>query len=233
MRAAYQRDGYAYAKDFISEAECREVVATVEQHRARMINVEIDSWMAKNKFFTINGDELEELVPLVRRLTADLCEVASELEGRQLAPLENTTVGRSLNLTPVGGTLSWHYDRNLVTAVVHLNSVEGGEFEMYPRYRVRLRNNHFGVRKFAQRVFDLGLRPGAVRRVLGRKVAVPPAAGAVGFMDSSCLHQVAPVRGSTSRAAIVLCYDDPGKVFSRDRTQNYYGYRDRPANPYG
>ncbi|MBX3191379.1 MAG: 2OG-Fe(II) oxygenase [Labilithrix sp.] len=233
MRFAYGRDGYAYAEGLLGAEECRSIVEVVERHRATLIDVDIDSWVARSKFFTINGEELEALVPAVRRLNEELCEVASELEGRPLAPLDNKTVGLSLNLTPGDGTLSWHYDRNLVTAVVHLNRVEGGEFEIYPRYRARVRNNHHGVRKVVQRVFDLALRPEPVRRVLGRKVIVRPEPGAVGFMDSRCLHQVAPVRGGTARAAIVFCYDEPGKVFSRDRTRNYYGYRDRRANVYG
>ncbi|HSO38452.1 MAG TPA: hypothetical protein VLT33_38245 [Labilithrix sp.] len=233
LRVAYERDGFGYHRHFLSEAEAREVVATAEQHRASMIRVDLDSWLAQNKFFTINGDELEDILPIVPRLRSELCELASELEGRQLAPLQNKSVGQSLNLTPGGGKHSWHYDRNLVTAVIHLNSVQGGDFEMFPRYRVRLRDNHRGVRKLAQRVFDLGLRPRAIRRVLGHKVAIPPRAGALSIMDSTCLHQVAPVRGTTLRAALVIAFDEPGKVFSRGDTENYYGYRDRPANLYG
>ena len=233
MRDEYRTRGYTFREGVVSSAECKEIVATVEAHREKMIRVDLKSLILENRFFTINGEELEELVPAVGRLRTELCEVASELEGRKLAPLENKTVGQSLNLTPAGGVLSWHYDRNLVTAVVHLNEVSGGEFECYPCYRLRLRNNDAGVRKWVQRVFDVALRPRAVRSVLGNLRRIPPREGGVGLMDSRCLHQVAPVRGDVARAAIVFCYDEPGKVFSRERTRNYYGYRDRPAQPYG
>ena len=233
LREAYQRDGFGYCRHFLSEAQCRDIVATAERQRPNMIDVQLHSWFAQNDFVTINGDELEELFPFVVGLRSELCDVASELEGRRLAPLKNKMVGQSLNVTPAGGRQSWHYDRNLVTAVMHLNSVEGGDFEMFPRYRVRLRDNHFGARKLAQRVFDLGMRPPVVRKIVGRKVSIPPRAGALSFMDSRCLHQVAPVRGPGFRAALVIAFDEPGKVFSRDQTKNYYGYRDRPASPYG
>jgi len=233
LRTDYRGRGYSIFHEFVSDAECAEILERVERHRDKMIAVDIDSIIARNKFFTINGEELEALIPQIPRLAADLCEVASELEGRPLALLDNKTVGLSLNLTPQGGTLSWHYDRNLVTAVVHLNAVTGGEFEIYPRYRVRLRNNHYGHRKVAQRLFDAAMRPEPVRRVLGRKTSVKPVVGEAVFMDSTCLHQVAPVTGTTSRGAIVFCFDEPGKVFSQDRTKNYYGYRDQPVKLYG
>jgi hypothetical protein len=43
---------------------------------------------------------------------------------------------------------------------------------------------------------------------------------------------LAPVRGAVSRASIIFCYDVPGKVFRKDKTQNYYGYRGQAAKPY-
>jgi hypothetical protein len=232
-RERYRSSGYSFLDRFVPADECRTIVETVEGYRDKMIAVDNSSLIARQKFYTVNGEELEELIPAVPRITEELCQVVSDFEGRTLAPLDNKTVGLSLNLTPKGGVLSWHYDRNLVTAVIHLNEVSGGEFQVYPRYRVRVANNHHGVRRTAQRVFDLALRGSWVRAVLGRKVVVPPAPGSVCLMDSTCLHQVAPVLGTTSRAAIVICYDEPGKVFSQDRTRNYYGYRGQKAKLYG
>lgn len=232
-RAEYRAGGYSFLEQFVPANECESIVATVEAHRDRMIAVDNHSLIAKQKFYTINGEELEELIPAVPRLTEELCRLVSDFEGRTLAPLDNKTVGLSLNLTPKGGELSWHYDRNLVTAVIHLNEVTGGEFQVYPRYRVRVPNNHHGVRRHLQRAFDLALRGSWVRAVLGHKVVVPPMPGSVCLMDSTCLHQVAPVLGSASRAAIVICYDEPGKMFSFDRTRNYYGYRGHKTKLYG
>jgi hypothetical protein len=159
-----------------------------------------------------------------------LNNVVNKLSGLRLDPLSNKTVGMSLNLTPPGGTLSWHYDRNLVTAVVYLNEVEGGNIELYPRYRVRVPNNHFGVRKFVQRVFDVILRPEPVRRVLGRKISLRPRTGSVCVMDSTCLYQVQQVVGDRSRAAIIFCYDDPNITFAKHQTKDYYGYRDQKTS---
>lgn len=232
LRRRYRAHGFAVACDFLSTDESTEVLHLAEGAGERMISVSVNTLIAKNRFLTINGDELEALIPSISTWASKLCAVASELEGRPLALLENRTVGLSLNLTPPGGILSWHYDRNLVTAVVHLNAVSGGEFEIYPRYRVRLRNNHFGPRRFVQRVFDAAMRPSPVRRLVGRKKSLPPRAGAALFMDSTCLHQVAPVTGTTHRGAIVFCFDEPGKVFDRHRTRNYYGYRDQPVEIY-
>ncbi len=232
MRSDYRADGFVSRSGLLARDVCADILARVEAKRDELIPVEIDSFIAKNKFFTINGDDLEALVPEVRELGRELCAIASGVEGRPLAPLENKTVGISLNVTPPGGVLSWHYDRNLVTAVVHLNEVEGGAFEVYPRYRVRVRDNHRGVRRFVQRVFDAALRPERVRDVLGRRVVVQPTTGGVVLMGSSCLHQVAPVTGRASRGAIVFCFDEPGKVFDRSNTKNYYGYRDRKASVY-
>jgi hypothetical protein len=233
MAPDYRRDDFVARAGVLAASECADILARVEARRDALIPVEIDSLIAKNKFFTINGEELEELVPRVKELSAELLAIASALEGHALAPLENKNVGLSLNITPPGGQLSWHYDRNLVTAVIHLNEVCGGAFEVYPGYRVRLRDNHRGPRRVLQRVLDAALRPEPVRERLGRRVMVSPTVGGVVFMGSTCLHQVAPVTGERSRGAIVFCYDTPGKVFDRANTKNYYGYRDRKASVYG
>jgi hypothetical protein len=219
--------------ELLSSDECADILATLERNRDKFIDVSVDTLIATQKFLTINGSELEEMVPIVPRLTQDLCAFVSSLEGRPMAPLENKNVGLSLNLTPPGGVLSWHYDRNLVTCVVHLNEVNGGEFEVYPRYRVRVRDNHTGVRRTLQRLFDAAMRPEPVRRLLGRKEIIRPRIGQAIVMNSTCLHQVASVSGTTSRGAIIFCFDEVGKVFSKEDTKNYYGYRDQRVDIYG
>ncbi len=60
------------------------------------------------------------------------------------------------------------YDRNAVTAILYLNTVSGGETEMYPEYRI-----HLGKRKGAR--FQKWL-----------DVLLQVETGALAFRESAC-----------------------------------------------
>ncbi len=60
----------------------------------------------------------------------------SRYAGASSTFIDDSRAACNVNITPPGGQYLWHYDRNLVTAVIYLNEVGGGETELYPNRRV-------------------------------------------------------------------------------------------------
>ncbi|MCL2927255.1 MAG: hypothetical protein O4861_22595 [Trichodesmium sp. St16_bin4-tuft] len=60
-------------------------------------------------------------------------------------------VGCNTNIIEKKGKYPWHYDRNVITALLYLNKVDGGEIAFYPNYRIILPKAKFS--RF-QRVID-------------------------------------------------------------------------------
>ncbi len=227
-------DNFIVIKKFIDLEECEKINNYINNWDVKneMISVDNNSLIAKQKFLTINGEDLERKIPAISKIEEKVFSLINLIYRNKLAPLENKVIGKSLNLTPPSGVLSWHYDRNLVTAIIYLNEINGGELEVYPNYRIRINNNHIGIIKLIQKFFDAILRPKFIRLVLGNKVKYQPETGSLVIIDSTCLHQVSAVREGPKRLALVLCYDYLGKKFDINNTRNYYGYKGKKAQLY-
>jgi hypothetical protein len=234
LKEQFSRDGYVQIENFFSDVEVISLLTKAYECQRKKLTIDVNNktLIAYQRFYTINGEDLEEQIPDLIDISIRVNKVVNDLAEEKYFPLLNKTIGVSLNIMPQSGQLSWHYDRNLITGVIHLNEVEGGLLEIYPRYRIRIHNNHYGIRKLFQRIFDALLRPAIVRFLLGRKVYIQPEAGNLIVIDSTCLHQVQSVTGDTSRVAIVLCYDEFNKDFREEYTQNYYGYKEHAAKLY-
>jgi hypothetical protein len=139
--------------------------------------------------------------------------------------IDDARAACNVNITPPGGQYRWHYDRNLVTALVYLNGVEGGETDLYPNYRIKW---PWGRPRAMQSLLDRLLLNSGVRAVAGHPTAVTPAQGTfVALRGNTTLHSVRPVRGDEVRINLVVAFDRPGSDSTR-RTLNAYLYESQP-----
>jgi hypothetical protein len=222
--------GYAVIEQFLPDGECQEVLQSIEDYRKdeKLIQVDHQALLirATKKFLTLNGQDIDENLPAVRELYTRINEVVNAATGKIYHPLENRAIGLSINITPPGGQFGWHYDRNEITAILYLNEVEEGQLELYPNYRFLLKDSHQGLKKWLQQAFDVLLRLELVRALFGQKAVVTPRVGTLCLMVASwCLHRVRPVGGGRDRVSVIFAYDIPGKMFTKENTKDYYGYR--------
>ena len=137
-------------------------------------------------------------------------------------------MGANVNITPPGGEYRWHYDRNAVTAIVYLNEVPGGETELYPNFRLRLKQRYSRLQRWLDRLLQVGL----VRRVFGKLVMVAPRRGSLVLMAGNmCLHSVRPVGGDEDRINLILAYDEPGAQFAIEENLDTYLYTEQASAP--
>ena len=223
----FREHKYAVIGDFLSAPECRELLRAVDQCKETvdLISVNQLSVTSKKKFLTFNGMDLEENIPAATKLYVRVNEVVNQLSVKDYVPLENRQIGLSVNVTPSGGTFSWHHDRHEITAILYLNEVEsGGELESFPNNRILLKNNRGPVRKWLQLGFDaLALARSLMTQ---RKVIVTPKPGVLCIMvGTRCTHRVRSVKGNRERVCMIFAYDVPGKDFSKELTMDYFGYK--------
>jgi hypothetical protein len=173
-------------------------------------------------YSVINGEEIEQYLPEVQQLYVDeINKQANQLTNQQLTPLRNKKVGVNINITATGGSYRWHYDRNAVTCILYLNTVQGGETEIFPKYRILLKKKD----SRSQQLLDQMLRLKIMRQLFGRKVAIKPSQGTLVLMQGDeCLHSVTAVEGNVDRINIILAYDVPGTEFGAEKNLDTYLY---------
>ena len=227
LGAFLRKQSYVVVDDFLPAPECRELLHAIDQCKERIDLIKVNqlSVTSIKKFLTLNGEDIEENIPAASELYTRVNEVVNKLSGGDYAPLENKQIGLSINITPAGGTFSWHHDRHEMTAILYLNEVEGGgELEFFPNNRILLKNNRGGIKKWLQLGFDAAVL--AVCLMTRRKVTVTPKPGVLCLMvGTRCTHRVRPVVGDRERVCVIFAYDVPGKDFSREMTTDYYGYK--------
>jgi hypothetical protein len=222
----FRQHKYAVIGDFLPPPECQELLRAVDHCKETVALIKVNqlSITSRKKFLTFNGNDIEENIPAATKLYVRVNEVVNELSGKDYTALENRQIGLSVNVTPAGGTFSWHHDRHEVTAILYLNEVEsGGELEFFPNNRLLLKNKQ-GLRKWLQLGCDaVGL---VVSMVVRRKVKVVPKPGVMCVMvGTRCTHRVRPVIGNRERVCMIFAFDAPGKDFSKELTTDYYGYK--------
>jgi hypothetical protein len=227
LGAFFREHKYAVIDDFLPALECRELLHAIDQckNTIGLINVKQASVTSRKRFLTLNGEDVEQNIPTANQLYARINELVNQLSGNHYAALENKQIGLSINVTPSGGTFSWHHDRHEITAILYLNEVEsGGELEFFPNNRILLKNNREGIKKWIQLGID-GLVL-VVSKMTRRKVTVTPKPGVLCIMvGTRCTHRVRSVIGDRERVCMIFAYDVPGKDFSRELTTDYYGYK--------
>src|SRR5258708_757152 len=152
---------------YLSAAECQELQASIDAFRAvhDLPLIHRRERGRSLRYFVMDGNVIRQSCPALADLYQRVGEVVRETTGLDLVPMSNGTAGLNVNITPPGGEYRWHYDRNAVTAILYLNSVVGGEIEIYPNYRVHL--GRWSATRL-QRMADRFLRLSAVRQAFGK-----------------------------------------------------------------
>jgi hypothetical protein len=214
------QNGAEIRENYLSPSQCelflRDVEAYKTSHELRLIE-RFDAGRSL-RYRVIDGDRIFDSLPRVVSLYQDVLSLVRRLEPK-LEPLSNKTAGLNVNFTPPGGEYRWHYDRNSVTAILFLNSVKGGETEMYPHYRVYLRR---WKDTRAQRFCD-----GALRRLarFAHPLVVEPSPGRMILMRGDrCLHSVRRVEGEEERVSVIMSFDRPGRLFRPEGDLDSYLY---------
>jgi len=138
MRSLLQ-DGAEVRESYLSSSECRALLEDLEAYKAAhdLPLIERRESGRSLRYRVIDGDRILESLPRVVALYLDVLALVRQ-QDPDLEPLSNRSACLNVNFTPPGGEYRWHYDRNAVTAILFLNSVGGGQTEMYPDFRVHL-----------------------------------------------------------------------------------------------
>ena len=224
----FEAQGYCVEAGFLTPEACAHLLERIERYRAVHEVPEVYRNVRGRSlyYFVIDGHQVAQHLPEVWALYHRVNEVVNTTCGRTLTPLENRRVGANVNITPPGGEYRWHYDRNAVTAILYLNTVPGGETELYPNYRLRLKKRYSTLQRWLDRLLQLGV----VRRVFGKRVVVAPRRGSLVLMAGNiCLHSVRPVEGREDRINLILAYDEPGAHFAIEKNLDTYLYTEQAS----
>ncbi len=213
-------DGYFDSKNCISLlreiAEYRKSNSLLEIHRpmkARALRYKvIDGITIKDNFPSIWNSYSQSILQLVR-----------EQSGIDLEIMGNQKVGVNINImAPQLSSYRWHYDRNKVTAILYLNTVEGGETVLFPNYRILLNGKKMtGI----QRILDSAIQIPVIRSIFSERTIVEPQAGRLVIMNGKrCWHSVRPLQGEEERINIIFAYDTKDGAEGNNNNLDSYLY---------
>lgn len=217
------------AHSYLSPAECEKILGSVREFQKSHTLPFIHRKTAGRslRYFVIDGDVVHDSLPELVDIYHEVEQVVKKNFGSQLTPLRNRAASVNVNVTPPGGEYRWHYDRNTVTAILYLNTVTGGETEMYPGYRL-----HLGRWKNtrAQRWVDGLMQWGPLLKASRKRTLVSPAQGLLLIMRGDrCLHSVRRVEGTEDRINLVMTFDVPQAHFAVEENLDPYLYSKKPA----
>jgi len=177
----------------------REVVGYLADHPPVMVDRHFRG--RDLRYEVIDGEIISKSLPRVWETYLNLgLRMRTMSRHGGLEPMANLAASVNVNITGPGGEYRWHYDRNLITAILFLTPCEGGELEAFPNYRIGLGHEHLD-RLVASRV--------ARTAFSARKQVVVPKPGRLVVMQADvCLHSVRPVTGG-ERICLVMAYDPP------------------------
>lgn len=224
LQAEFRQKGYAIQEQFLSAEQSLHLLEIITQFKQTHTLPEIYREVRGRslRYRVIDGELIAQHLPEITQVYKEVKEVACEVAQEDLAPLGNLKVGANVNITPKGGVYRWHYDRNAVTVLIYLNQVRGGELELYPSYRIFLKNKGPA---FLQRWLDNLLQVGMLRSLFTHKVVVQPLQGRLVIMRGNrCLHSVRPVEEDKERVNMVLSYDTPLAKFRGEKQLDAYLY---------
>lgn len=229
MTTDFWKEGVAIEPNFLSDEECEKHCQSVlELDRTKGLPlIERKVRERSLKYKVVDGRRIAEALPDIDDLTRRVDVVLARICGPGLVPIDDFVAARNINVTPPGGEYRWHYDRNAATALIYLNEVPGGETEMFPNFRLLVRNGRY---QRLQKVLDDIVRSRIARRLFGHQRLVEPSRGTLVIMrGNTTLHSVRAVLGTEDRIAIVLAYDYPGRGHMRRALNSYLYTSARPA----
>lgn len=219
--------GVEVVPTFLSATECENLLSAVADYR-RTHELPVIFREEKGRslnYIVMEGWRFHEALPDSETIVDRIRTQLESICGESLVLIDDARAACNVNITPPGGQYRWHYDRNLVTALVYLNGVEGGETDLYPNYRIKW---PWDRPRAMQSLLDRLLLNSGVRSVAGHPTSVTPAQGTfVALRGNTTLHSVRPVRGDEVRINLVVAFDRPGSDSTR-RTLNAYLYESQP-----
>jgi hypothetical protein len=221
MPTDFWKKGMALEPNFLSPEECEKycqsVLALDRSKGLPLIERQVRERSLRYK--VVDGLRIAEALPEIDDLSRRVEEALERICGPGLVPIDDFVAARNINVTPPGGEYRWHYDRNAATAIIYLNEVPGGQTEIFPNFRLLIRDGRY---QRIQRRLDDVIRLRIVRRLFGHQRLVQPRQGTLVIMrGNTTLHSVRAVLGTEDRIAVVLAYDFPGQDHRRSALNDY------------
>ncbi len=231
--ALLDNQGYVVEDDFLSADVCRQLLGSIDTYRRGIELAEIhrDAVGGRElRYSVIEGNQIRDSLPEIWDLyQGRVRELMSELCGAPVQPLNNTRAGVNVNIMePKKSEYRWHYDRTPVTAIVYLNSTDGGQTELYPELRVLLKTP--GIVR-TQQLLDRIVATEPLRSMRSKKVVVEPKAGRLVAMKANrAWHSVRSVEGHTDRINIICAYEKLGATPTAQTSLDSYLYTTESAS---
>jgi len=220
----FNNNGYLIINNYLKKIDCENLLDIIGKYSK---NNEIPKIYRKFNdrslnYSVIDGIKIKHKLPKIYRYYLEVNKVVNKMSNNNYISLTDHKVCVNVNITPKYGEYRWHYDRNAVTAILYLNKVKGGELEMYPNYRIIIKNKkHTNLQKW----FDAILQIKLIRIIIGKKVVIKPKQGMLVIMrGDKCLHSVKKVLSEGKRINIIFAFDVPGAKFPMEEKLNNYLY---------
>jgi 2OG-Fe(II) oxygenase superfamily len=170
----------------------------------------------------IDGEIIAQDFPEIEQIYQKIDNLINQKSSQDLVRLANIKAACNINITQPGGEYCWHYDRNLITGILYLNNVDGGETDCYPNYRMYIQKFRYS---YLQRSLDSLFKLKIVRLLFGKKVSIKPTPGKLVLMYGiKCLHSVHSVLGDSDRIVLIFSFDLANAQFSNEQHLDAYIY---------
>jgi hypothetical protein len=200
---------------FLSSADCSGYLSAVESYcETHTVPLIVRPQRHRRlEYQVIDGEHFHSVFTNATDLLTRVHARVQQVCDCQLTFIDDSRAACNVNITPPGGQYLWHYDRNLVTAVIYLNEVGGGETELYPNRRLLFPNGSLAA---LQPAVDKLILSATARTRIGGPMTVTPAPGSMLVLRGNRTpHSVRPVLGTQRRVTVVLAFDQPDAINTR------------------
>ena len=137
-RSSFWRSGVEMIPQFLSPADCSGLLSAVDSYcETHTVPLIVRPQRHRSlEYQVIDGEHFHSAFANATDLLSQAHARVQQVCGCEPTFIDDSRAVCNVNITPPGGQYLWHYDRNLVTAVIYLNEVGGGETELYPNRRV-------------------------------------------------------------------------------------------------
>jgi hypothetical protein len=161
----------------------------------------------------IDGSLVCKHIPSLTKLIREIQKEVDAFAGIPLVPVSNKKDAIRIHFTEPQAQHRWHYDPNVLTAVIFLNQVEGGEVDVFNNYRILLDSYSLPG---TQRILDNALNSRISRWLFSSKLSqIVPCEGGLLLMNANrCLHSIRKVHGRVDQVRIEFAFDIPGRTLA-------------------
>lgn len=199
--------GYFIVPDFISSTICLSLLEEIQKYGLTHLIPRVHRPLKTRSldYRVIDGINIQNYLPSVQQIERTIYYLLEKSFKQRFSLLNNPQVAININITSPGGEYRWHYDRNTLTAILYLNTIEAGETEIYPFSRWSLDK----LSRFSpiQKVLDS--LSSYYQMIFRRPVQISPEPGKLLFiLGNKCLHSVRPLSGQENRTNIIFAYQE-------------------------